>query len=140
VLDAGGANGKFRQPPSSARLPGWVEKASNDPMPAPIAARPHPTSTERVPMAPARLLFAEELPGGCRRQQVPGQDLVRQRIETAILSGADALAEEIGGGAGNQIARPTAPALLVVDLQSRRRRGDGFDEGGNALPGGGGGL
>src|SRR5215510_4275295 len=84
-------------------------------------------------------LFAQELPGGCCRQQLTGQDPVGQRFEVAILSAADPLAHEIGGGAGDQIARPPSPALPVIDLQSCCRRDDGFGEGGNALPGGGGG-
>ena len=77
----------------------------------------HGTSGRSRRAVSSLLLFVHQLAGSVGRQQLPRQDLVGKRIKTPIAPSPDALGDEIGGGAGDQIARPPSPAFPSVDAQ-----------------------
>src|SRR5262245_25302479 len=129
-------------PPLSA-LPGSRARRHIPAKPRPELAGARANATEVFAVSPTsqRGLFVQELSGGLRREQLSRQHFVGQRVEAAILAGPDALADEIGGGTRNQIARPSSPTFPAIDLGAGRGRGgDGLGQGGDALAGGGGGL
>src|SRR5215468_3235715 len=82
-----------------------------------------------------------ELLGGVGRKQPTGQDRVRQLIEAAFAPCANALGDQIGGSAGNEIARPSAAAFAAVEGEAGRADvGNGLGQGADTGAGAGRGL